>query len=188
MSLVKPTLPKSKSFSNPVDILVDDYFRKNKIKWPELIADGNFIRKVFLDVTGLLPTPDEVIIFNNDKSPDKREKIVHQLLSRNEAYTLHWLSYWNDLLRNDYSGPGFITEGRKQITSWLYHSLKNDSTYVSMVKDLIHPNAGSEGFIKGIAWRGEVNSSQRTEMQAAQNVSQSLWASTSNVHPVIIVL
>ncbi|MBK8780042.1 MAG: DUF1549 domain-containing protein [Saprospiraceae bacterium] len=127
-----------------------------------------------MDVTGLLPTPDEVIIFNNDKSPDKREKIVHQLLSRNEAYTLHWLSYWNDLLRNDYSGPGFITEGRKQITSWLYHSLKNDSTYVSMVKDLIHPNPGSEGFIKGIAWRGEVNSSQRTEMQAAQNVSQSL--------------
>ena len=174
LSLVKPTLPKSKSFSNPVDILVDDYFRKNKIKWPELIADGNFIRKVFLDVTGLLPTPDEVIIFNNDKSPDKREKIVHQLLSRNEAYTLHWLSYWNDLLRNDYSGPGFITEGRKQITSWLYHSLKNDSTYISMVKDLIHPNPGSEGFIKGIAWRGEVNSSQRTEMQAAQNVSQSL--------------
>lgn len=43
-----------------------------------------------------------------------------------------------------------------------------------MVKDLIHPNPGSEGFIKGIAWRGEVNSSQRTEMQAAQNVSQSL--------------
>ncbi|MBK9928295.1 MAG: DUF1553 domain-containing protein [Saprospiraceae bacterium] len=84
------------------------------------------------------------------------------------------VSYWNDLLRNDYSGPGFITEGRKQITSWLYHSLKNDSTYISMVKDLIHPNPGSEGFIKGIAWRGEVNSSQRTEMQAAQNVSQSL--------------
>ncbi|MBK9928294.1 MAG: DUF1549 domain-containing protein [Saprospiraceae bacterium] len=45
-----------------------------------------------MDVTGLLPTPDEVIIFNNDKSPDKREKIVHQLLSRNEAYTLHWLA------------------------------------------------------------------------------------------------
>ncbi|MBL0109693.1 MAG: hypothetical protein IPP42_02035 [Saprospiraceae bacterium] len=73
---------------------------------------------------------------------------MHQLLSRNEAYTLHWLSYWNDLLRNDYSGPGFITEGRKQITSWLYHSLKNDSTYISMVKDLIHPNPGSEGLSK----------------------------------------
>ena len=87
---------------------------------------------------------------------------------------MHWLSYWNDLLRNDYSGPGFITEGRKQITKWLYESLKYDSSYTAMVKSLIHPSPASQGFIKGIEWRGEVNSSQRTEMQAAQNISQSL--------------
>ncbi|MBK8513449.1 MAG: hypothetical protein IPL56_14600 [Saprospiraceae bacterium] len=102
---------------------------------------------------------------------------------------MHWLSYWNDLLRNDYSGPGFITEGRKQITSWLYHSLKNDSTYISMVKDLIHPNPGSEGFIKGIAWRGEVNSSQLNRNAGCTKcITKPFWASTSNVHPVTIVL
>lgn len=174
LSLDKPALPENRTFYNPIDIWVDAYFKEKKIKWPELISDGSFLRKVYLDITGLLPTTDEVMLFGNDNSPGKREKIVHDLLSKNEEYTMHWLSYWNDLLRNDYSGPGFITEGRKQITKWLYESLKYDSSYTSMVKSLIHPGPASEGFIKGIEWRGEVNSSQRTEMQAAQNISQSL--------------
>ena len=174
LSLDKPALPENKSYSNPIDIWVDVYFKEKKIRWPELISDGTFIRKAYLDITGLLPTSDEVLRFGKDNSPDKRQKIVYELLSKNEDYTMNWLSYWNDVLRNDYSGPGFITEGRKQITKWLYESLKNDSSYTTMVKSLIHPSPASEGFIKGIEWRGEVNSSQRTEMQAAQNISQSL--------------
>jgi hypothetical protein len=84
------------------------------------------------------------------------------------------LSFWNDLLRNDYSGTGFITGGRKQITSWLYNSLNENKPYDLMVRELVNPSEESEGFIKGIQWRGVVNASQRTEMQAAQNIGQSL--------------
>jgi hypothetical protein len=40
------------------------------------------------------------------------------------------------------------------------------------VQELISPNEQSKGFIEGIRWRGVVNASQKTEMQAAQNVSQ----------------
>ena len=35
-------------------------------------------------------------------------------------YAEHWLTFWNDLLRNDYRGTGYIDGGRKQITAWLY--------------------------------------------------------------------
>lgn len=176
LSLYKPKIPPSTSgITHPIDLLVDEYFRKqSKTRWPVLINDIQFIRRVYLDVTGLLPLPEEVELFIADPDPQKRNALITKLLARNEDYTLHWLSFWNDLLRNDYSGPGFITEGRKQISSWLYESLNQDSAYTSMVKSLIHPNPESEGFIQGIAWRGEVNSSQSTEMQAAQNVAQSL--------------
>ncbi|MEZ4828000.1 MAG: DUF1549 domain-containing protein [Bacteroidia bacterium] len=64
-----------------------------------------------------------------DHSPDKREKLVARLLEDNHNYTQHWLSFWNDLLRNDYSGTGFITGGRKQITHWLYQSLYDNKPY-----------------------------------------------------------
>jgi hypothetical protein len=50
--------------------------------------------------------------------------------------------------------------------------LQQNKPYNLFVKELISPAKESQGFIKGIKWRGTINASQRTEMQAAQNVSQ----------------
>jgi hypothetical protein len=98
--------------------------------------------------------------------------LVKELLNRNDDYAQHWLSFWNDALRNDYSGTGYITGGRFAITEWLYESLRNNKPYDAFVKELISPDKKSEGFIRGIKWRGTINASQRVEMQAAQNISQ----------------
>ena len=98
--------------------------------------------------------------------------LVSEILSRDVAYAEHWLTFWNDLLRNDYSGTGFITGGRKQITDWLYRSLIDNKPFDQFVRELIAPTPESEGFIKGIKWRGNVNASQTLEIQFAQNVAQ----------------
>ncbi len=175
LSLAKPKLPENGSnYSNPVDQFTAAYFEARKIKWPKTLTDAEFLRKVHLDITGLLPLPDSLVEFLAEQDPEKRIKKINSLLADQENYALHWLSFWNDLLRNDYSGTGFITGGRKQISTWLYNSLFEDSSYIRMVKSLINPHPASEGFIAGIQWRGDVNSSQRVEMQAAQNISQSL--------------
>jgi uncharacterized membrane protein/mono/diheme cytochrome c family protein len=174
LALEKPDLPPSKKFTHPVDRILDDYFNMQDMDWPELVDDQTFVRRAYLDIVGLLPDPNQMNAFIENQGKNKREELVDQLLSDRHNYTQHWLSFWNDLLRNDYSGTGFITGGRKQITDWLYHSLLENKPYHLMVKQLIYPTEASEGFIKGIKWRGVVNSSQSTEMQAAQNISQSL--------------
>ena len=76
------------------------------------------------------------------------------------------------MLRNEYRGTGYIDSGRKQITAWLYKSLLENKPYDQFVRELISPNADSEGFARGIRWRGEVNASQIVELQFSQNVSQ----------------
>ena len=174
LALTKPQVPTTGGFNNPIDALTNAYFDQMGLKWPDLVNDQVFIRRAYLDIVGLLPTPDQIAAFTNDQAPNKREKLVDNLLSDNHNYTQHWMTFWNDLLRNDYSGTGFITGGRKQITDWLYHSLLENKPYNQMVKQLVNPDESSEGFIKGIKWRGVVNASQSTEMQAAQNISQSL--------------
>ena len=88
------------------------------------------------------------------------------------AYADHWLSFWNDLLRNEYRGTGYIDGGRKQISVWLYQSLVENKPYNQFVHELISPTADSEGFINGIQWRGSVNASQTREVQFSQNISQ----------------
>lgn len=176
LELTKPKVPPaSKDLSHPIDRLVNVYFEKQGIEWQQAVDDRTFIRRVYLDAIGLLPTPEEITAFEGDNSPKKREALVRETLAQHDNYAQHWLSFWNDLLRNDYSGTGFITGGRKQVTGWLYEALESNKPYHEMVNELISPHSKeSEGFITGIRWRGTVNASQTTEMQAAQNISQSL--------------
>ena len=130
------------------------------------------IRRLTLDVLGELPSPSDVRAFVADRAPDKRERLVARLLADQRRYAEHWLSFWNDLLRNDYRGTGYIDGGRRQITAWLYAALANNLPYDQFVASLVNPVPGTEGFTKGIVWRGVVNASQTPEMQAAQNISQ----------------
>lgn len=164
--------PSKRGLENPVDRFVDAYFAKHKIKWPQVVDDRTFARRVWLDAIGLLPPPAELENFLADKSPAKRAKLVQRLLADNQAYAEHWLTFWNDLLRNDYKGTGYIDGGRKQITGWLYASLARNVPYDQFVAQLVNPNAEAEGFTKGIVWRGAVNASMVPPMQAAQSISQ----------------
>lgn len=174
LALVKPELPETGTDRHPVDKLIHAYFKKNGLEWPGIVDDRTFIRRAYLDITGLLPEPEVINSFIADQNAGKRTILIDDLFDDHRNYTQHWLSFWNDILRNDYSGTGFITGGRKQITDWLYQSLMENKPYDLMIQELINPTPASEGFIKGIQWRGVVNSSQRTEMQAAQNIGQSL--------------
>ncbi len=169
----KPLIPNDNlGLTNPVDRFVNSYFVEKKISWPSVVDDKIFIRRVFLDIIGLLPPPEKIDDFVADTNSSKRELLVKELLDRKDDYAQHWLSFWNDALRNDYSGTGYITGGRFAITDWLYESLKSNKPYDLFVKELVNPDKKSEGFIRGIQWRGTVNASQRVEMQAAQNISQ----------------
>ena len=169
----KVTLPEAYAGRNhPIDRLLDAGLTKRKHSPPPPATDAAFFRRTSLDTIGLLPAPDDLQTFVADSSSDKREKLIDHLLSRDVAYADHWLTTWNDLLRNDYTGTGFITKGRKQITTWLYASLRDNKPYDQLVRELVSPTKESAGFIDGIKWRGDVNSSQTPEIQFSQNISQ----------------
>ncbi len=168
-----PPLPQAPgNLTNPIDKWVNQYFAKNKIAWPKVVDDKTFLRRVTMDIIGLLPSPQELENFTRDNRPDKRALWIRQLLNRDDDYATHWLTFWNDALRNDYTGTGYITNGRYSISDWLYKSIRSNKPYTEFVKELVSPNDSSKGFVEGIKWRGVVNASQATELQAAQNVSQ----------------
>jgi hypothetical protein len=176
LKLRRPTLPPAREGCNhPIDRILDNYYLQHKVSVPPALDDGAFIRRLYLDVIGLLPSPEELTNFFWDFETDKRSRLIRRLLADNRAYADHWLTFWNDLLRNDYQGTGYIDGGRKQITSWLYQSLLDNKPYDKFVRELINPSVESEGFINGIKWRGRVNASQVREIQFSQNISQVLF-------------
>ncbi|MBI3209859.1 MAG: DUF1549 domain-containing protein [Candidatus Solibacter usitatus] len=136
------------------------------------VADNVFARRVYLDLWGLLPTPEQLAAFEKDQDPARREKLVDALLADSGNYTAHWISFWNDVLRNE---EGVVYYGERQsITAWLRRALTENVPYDRFVGELINPpeKTGPAGFVLGVTWRGEVPASERPPLQAAQSSAQ----------------
>jgi hypothetical protein len=170
----RPDLPSSvpSQSDHPIDRLLTPYFEKHGVAVDGLVSDRVYARRVYRDLIGLLPSEEQIASLEQDTRSDKRALLVKQLLADRTNYALHWLTFWNDALRNAYRGTGFIDRNRTQITGWLFTALYDNLPYNQFVQELIAPKNDSKGFVQGIVWRGVVNASQRRELQAAQSVSQ----------------
>ena len=170
-----PSVPAAPGLDHPADRFVARHRAEKgaNVDWSP-VPDRVFARRASLDLVGLLPTPEQLAAFEKDTRPDRHLKYAEALLNDRDAYADHWLTFWNDALRNSYRGTGFIDGGRATITRWLYRALHEDIPYDRFVRELVSPppGSGAEGFAKGIIWRGVVNASQAPPVQAAQNVTQ----------------
>jgi hypothetical protein len=130
----------------PLDGPARPLYRRVPRKARRRPADSRqFRRRAYLDIWGLLPTPEETRWFVASTRPTKRNKLVASLLDNPIRYSEHWVSYWNDLLRND-QGVAYIAEiaQRKSITPWLLDALEKNKPYNQMVRELLNPTAASD--------------------------------------------
>jgi len=98
-------LPKGLKFTWPnveeknyIDTLVHNKLKNLRILPSEVCDDETFLRRVTLDIVGLLPTQEEYTRFMSSKEPNKREKLVDELLGRKEFAEL-WVLKWAELLQ-----------------------------------------------------------------------------------------
>ena len=179
LALTAPTVPAAvwPQWNAPADRLVSAYLAKARGPQPRLIADAAFARRAYLDVWGLLPTPEQLQAFLADQAPDKRDRLVATLLDDTTKYAENWITFWNDLLRND-DGQSYFSDaeggGRQSITPYLLKALSNNTPYNEMLARLINPTEPGDpaGFIIGVNWRGETSAAVRPWMQASQNTAQ----------------
>jgi len=177
LGLALPSLPEPvwTAWSSPADRLVAAYLHGRGVSEPELVSDTVFARRVYLDTWGLLPSREALERFVADGAPDKRAKLVAALLSDGDRYAEGWMSFWNDLLRNE-DGVTYFSEdaGRKSITEWLLPALRENMPYDRFVTALLNPvtPGGPEGFLTGVNWRGETSAAVKPWMQASQNTAQ----------------
>src|SRR5262245_13452938 len=168
-----PAIPEvSGTSENPIDRFAAAYFLQHAQSAPQVVTDAIFARRVYLDVWGLLPTPAQLDRFLEDSKPNKRERLVDALLSDHRNYSEHWISFWNDLLRND---EGVVYHGERQtITTWLLKALEDNLPYNQFVSALLNPEKPDDprGYLIGVNWRGDVSASQIPPVQAAQNIAQ----------------
>jgi hypothetical protein len=111
--------------------------REANVSPAPLASDPVFIRRVYLDTIGLLPTPDEVRTFLADTSADKREKLIEALLDRPE-FADYWALKWGDLLRIKSEYPVRVwPKGAQTYHRWVRESIASNKPYDQFVRELL---------------------------------------------------
>ncbi len=119
---------------NYVDQHVFDKLEQLKISPSDLCSDDEFVRRVHLDVIGLLPTMEESASFVSDADPEKRGKLIDRLLERPE-YAEFWALKWSDLLR--LNNKKVTQEGVHKFRRWIVTSLRDNMPYDEFVASLL---------------------------------------------------
>jgi len=177
LALKRPATPPAvwPMWEAPLDRFTASYLAARKAPQPVLVSDALFARRAYLDAWGLLPSPEALQTFIADRSPEKRARLVWTLLADSTRYADHWITFWNDLLRNE-DGVSYFSEtaGRKSITPWLHSALVSNLPYDQFVTRLLKPTgpADPDGFLVGVNWRGETSAAVKPWMQASQNTAQ----------------
>lgn len=120
-----------------IDELVFARLKQLGIRPAYLCSDEVFVRRVYLDVIGTLPTPDEVRQFLQDISPRKRAALIDRLLDRPE-YADYWAMKWSDLLRIKAEFPINLWPNAAQAYHrWVRASLRWNMPYHQFARELL---------------------------------------------------
>jgi hypothetical protein len=128
------------NYSFPARTLVDQYthqkFQLLNLVPSELCTDEEFIRRVSLDICGTLPTPAEVRAFLADPDPDKRDRLVDDLLERPE-YSYLFANKWADILRVKRRGQPQRAHGTFAFHDWIRQAIAADKPYDRFVREIV---------------------------------------------------
>ena len=125
---------------NYIDEQVFAKLRKLQIPPAELCSDQEFVRRVFLDLIGLLPTPAEAASFTANTDPHKRDQLIDALLERPE-YADFWALLWADLLRVKSGRLG--APAAFKLHRWLVASVAKNRPYDAIARDLLAASGGT---------------------------------------------
>ena len=111
-----------------------------------LTTDAEFLRRVRLDLTGRIPTKDEVLAFLADTSETKREDLVDRLLATSE-WADRWAMFFGDLYQNTRltAQVNRYPDGRDSFHLYLRDSLRENKPYDQMAREMIAAEGTSDG-------------------------------------------
>jgi hypothetical protein len=150
-----------------IDQLVSAKLEKEKIQPHAPVSDEVFVRRIYLDIAGRIPSLKETTEFLADTTSDKRGKLIDTLLA-SDGYVQNFANYWNDILRV----KSQLTMGNSQpagaaYTNWVRESLEKNKPYDQMVRELL---AATGDVLENppVAWYKRVKESQQQLEDVAQ--------------------
>src|SRR5262245_54774399 len=137
---------------NFIDEHIFGRIERDKIPHAALSSDEEFVRRVYVDATGILPTAQQVKDFVANRDVNKRDKLIDSLIGT-EEFTEQFAWFWGDLLRLG-ADTGF---GKNATQYWLKEWLLLDRPYNEVVFDMLTPTSKAHNTIPSLGLIGRVN-------------------------------
>ncbi len=166
--------------SNEVDRLVHQRLRVLQVPPSPGSSDGQFLRRVSLDVTGLLPTVKATREFLADKRPDKRNRLIERLLVSDD-HALFWAGKWADLFRVTRKQLG--TRGVDKFHRWLVASIRDNRPYDRFVTDLLTSQGDTFGNPAANYFRVAADTDDATQTTARHFLGIRIQCAKCHNHP-----
>ncbi|MEQ8786631.1 MAG: DUF1549 and DUF1553 domain-containing protein [Pirellulaceae bacterium] len=146
---------------NFIDELALAKWRKLGVAPSNAADDAMFLRRVYLDTLGVLPTPEEVRAFVADGAADKRDKLIDRLLERDEFADL-WTHRWGEVLRNKVGDSNF-KDHTVAFADWIRQSIKQNKPYDQFVREIITVSGQRKDHPQMDWYRQAINNQVRVE-------------------------
>jgi len=130
----RPTPKAPSAAANFVDRHINAKLQRLQLAPSEACDDTAFLRRAYLDLMGVLPTPEEARRFIDDVNPDKRTQLINDLLERPE-FAEHWALKWADMLRLE--EKTLDAKGTEALHNWLRNAFASDMPLDELVRRLI---------------------------------------------------
>ncbi len=137
-ALLAHAAPELKATAAKIDELVNAKLTKEKIQPNKPASDEIFVRRVYLDVAGRIPTLQETTEFLKSSDTDKRTQLIDKLLA-GDGYVQNFYNYWADILRmkTQMVGGGQSLPAFYGYSRWLKDSLRDNKPYDEMVREVV---------------------------------------------------
>ena len=172
-----PSIPEN----NYIDTLVFNKLKKLRMTPSGLCDDATFLRRVFLDIIGTVPTAEEVRKFLDDQDPKKREKLVDDLLSRKEFVEL-WVMKWAELLQIR-SNNNVSYKSTLLYFNWLQERISNNVPMDEMVRELLSSKGGTFAMPATNFYQVETDTLKLTENVAQVFMGMRVQCAQCHNHP-----
>ena len=165
---------------NEVDIHVQAKLKKLQFLPASQCKDHEFVRRIFLDTIGILPSQAEADAFIADDSPNKRAALIDELLERNE-FAKFWAQKWGDLLRVSTKLIG--TASTHKFNRWLENSVLNNQPYDSFARDILLATGSTRQYPAGNFYRSAGDTSDAMETAAQVFLGTRIQCAKCHNHP-----
>lgn len=169
-----------REFSSRIDKLILEGLAESKTPVSPRSTDAEFLRRVYLDLAGRIPSPEEAKAFLDSKETDKREKLVDKLLASKD-HAKHLADIWQGLLIAKNSDARRLQ--RQPFTDWIAGEFEKNRPYNELVKSILTAEGEQDKNPATTFWLSQVSVDRMTDTIGKVFMGSQIQCAQCHNHP-----